>query len=325
MASRFCSVCGAVLRDGVCPRGHPQRAARRQPPRRRRRGPILVILLTLVLGAAVYGALFWYPERAARDLLRPSSEEFAEALEAYRSMVQAVPPAGTEPEAVSSAVGAVLQETDDARATLARAQGALESREPVGIPVVSSRPPLEDAAMIRDRMLSFYTGGLELVADLENVSGYLTELGSALPLIDNLERALGQPGGREGPDQIVAAATPVTEQLLADLEAQVPPEELGSLHESLLAIADTIRQALEEAASSNRPGAEPVVAALLDDARDELETFRNTVGTAFDTALGSGIGEQIRRLDRRAGRVITDLAEVRDDDGVTGLTIPPAP
>jgi hypothetical protein len=282
-------------------------------------------VLTLVLGAAAYVGLFWYPERAARDLLRPSSEEFAGALEAYRSMVQAVPPAGTDPEAVSSAVGSVLQETDDARATLARAQGALESREPVGIPVVSSRPPLDGAAMIRDRMLSFYTGGLELVADLENVSGYLTELGSALPLIENLERALGQPGGQEGADQIVAAASPVTEQLLADLEAQVPPEELGSLHESLLAIANTIRQDLEDAASSNQPGAEPVIAARLDDARDELETFRSTVGTAFDTALGAGIGDQIRRLDRRAGRVITDLAEVRDDYGLTGLTIPPAP
>lgn len=284
----------------------------------------MVLLLTLVLGAAAYVALFWYPERGARDLLRPSSEEFAGGLEAYRAMVQSVPPEGTEPEAVSSAVGTVLQETDDARATLARAQGSLEAREPVGIPVISSRPPLEDAARIRDRMLSFYTGALELVADLESVSGYLTELGSTLPLIDNLERALGQPGA-EGTDQIVAAASPVTEQLLADLQSQVPPEELGSLHESLLAIAGTIREDLEEAASSNQPGAEPVVAAFLDDARDELDTFRSTVGTAFDTALGAGIGDQIRRLDRRAGRVIADLAEVRDDYGLTGLTIPAAP
>jgi hypothetical protein len=325
MASRFCTVCGAVLRDGVCPQGHPQRVARRRPHPRRRRGPVLVLLLTLLLGAAAYAALFWYPERAAGDLLRPSSEEFAEALQSYRAMVDAVPPEGTDPEAVSSAVGALLQETDDARTVLGRAQGALEAREPVGWPVISGRPPLEDAARTRDRMLGFYTGALELAADLENVSGYLTELGTALPLIDNLEQALGRPGGADATDQIVASATPITEQLLADLEAQVPPEELGSLHESLLAIADTIRQDLEEARTSNQPGAEPVVAALLDDARDELDTFRNTVATSFDTALGAGIGEQIRRLDRRSGRIISDLAAIRDDYGMTGLTIPPAP
>jgi hypothetical protein len=325
MASRFCTVCGAVLRDGVCPRGHPQRAARRRPERPRRRGPILALLLTLLLGAAAYVALFLYPERAAGDLLRPSSQEFAGALQGYRGVVQAVPPDGTDPEAVSSAVGALLEETDDARAVVTRAQSALEAREPVGWPVVSGRPPLDDAARIRDRMLSFYTGALELAADLENVSGYLTELGTALPLIDNLEQALGRPNGAEGTDQIVASAAPITEQLLADLEAQVPPEELGSLHESLLAIADTIRQDLEEAEASNQPGAEPVVAALLDDARDELETFRTTVATSFDTALGAGIGEQIRRLDRQAGRVIADLGAVRDDYGLTGLTIPSAP
>jgi hypothetical protein len=169
-----------------------------------------------------------------------------------------------------------------------------------------------------------YASALELAADLEAVSGYLTELGTALPLLDNLEQALGRPDGAEGADQIVASATPISEQLLADLEAQVPPEELGSLHESLLAIADTIREDLEEAGTSNQPGAEPVVAALLDDARDELETFRNTVATSFDTALGAGIGEQIRRLDRRADRVVSELVAVRDDYGLTGLTIPSA-
>jgi hypothetical protein len=283
-----------------------------------------VLVLTLVLGAAAYAALFWYPERAAGDLLRPSSQEFTESLRSYRAMVEAVPPEGTDPEAVSSAVGALLEETDDARAQITGAQGALDAREPVGWPVVSGRPPLEEAANIRQRMLAFYTGALELAADLEAVSGYLTELGTALPLLDNLEQALGRPDGAEGADQIVASATPITEQLLADLEAQVPPEELGSLHESLLAIADTIREDLEEAGTSNQPGAEPVVAALLDDARDELETFRNTVATSFDTALGAGIGEQIRRLDRRADRVVSELVAVRDDYGLTGLTIPSA-
>jgi hypothetical protein len=323
MSSGFCSVCGSVLRDGVCPEGHPQRAARRRPPRRRWRGPLALILTLVLLGAAAYAALFWYPERAAGDLLRPSSEEFAEALDAYGSMVRAIPPEGTEPQAVSSAVGVMLEETDDARTTITRAQGALEAREPINIPVVSSQSPLDDAARIRDRMLSFYTGSLELVVDLESVSGYLTELGSTLPLIDNLDRALG-----EGQDAgaIVAAATPVSEQLLADLQALAPPEELGSLHTSLLAIAATIRDDLEEAAASaDQPGAEPVVAALLDDARTELETFRETVATAFDTALGAGIGEQIRRLDRQAGRVIDDLTEVRDQHDLTGLTIPAAP
>jgi hypothetical protein len=280
-------------------------------------------VLLVLLGAGAYVALFWYPERAAGDLLRPSSEEFAEALDSYRSMVRAIPPEGTQPEAVSSAVGVMLEETDDARTTLTRAQGALEAREPVNIPVVSSRPPLDDATRIRDRMLSFYTGSLELVADLESVSGYLTELGSTLPLIDNLERALSE---GEDTGAIVAAATPVSEQLVADLQALTPPEELGSVHTSLLAIAATIRGDLEEAsASAGEPAAEPVIAALLDDARAELETFRETVGTAFDTALGAGIGAQIRRLDRQAGRVIDDLTDVRDQHDLTGLTIPAAP
>jgi hypothetical protein len=322
MSSGFCSVCGSVLRDGVCPEGHPQRAARRRPPRRRWAGPLALIVTLLLLVAAAYAALFWYPERAAGDLLRPSSQDFAEALAAHDSMVRAIPPEGTEPEAVSSAVGVMLEETDDARTTITRAQGALEAREPTNIPVVSSRPPLEDAARIRNRMLSFYTGSLELVADLESVSGYLTELSSTLPLIDNLERALGE---GQDPGAIVAAATPVSEQLVADLQALTPPEELGSLHTSLLAIAATIRDDLEEAAASaDQPGAEPVVAALLDDARTELETFRETVATAFDTALGAGIGAQIRRLDRRGGRITDELTEVRDQHDLTGLTIPTA-
>jgi hypothetical protein len=323
MSSGFCNVCGSVLRDGVCPEGHPQRAARRRPPRRRWSGPLALIVTLLLLAAAGYAALIWYPERAAGDLLRPSSEEFGEALDAYRSMVRAIPPEGTEPEAVSEAVGVMLDETGDARTTITGAQGALEAREPVNIPIISSRPPLDEAVLIRDRMLSFYTGSLELVADLESVSGYLTELASTLTLIDNLERALGEGQDTEA---IVAAATPVSEQLVADLRALTPPEELGSLHTTLLAIAETIRDDLEEAAASvDEPGAEPVLAALLDDARTELETFRETVATAFDTALGAGIGAQIRGLDRQAGRVIDELTEVRDQHDLTGLTIPTAP
>jgi hypothetical protein len=323
MSSGFCNVCGSVLRDGVCPEGHPQRAARRRPPRRRWSGPLALIVTVLLLAAAGYAALIWYPERAAGDLLRPTSEEFGEALDAYRSMVRAIPPEGTEPEAVSEAVGVMLDETGDARTTITGAQGALEAREPVNIPIISSRPPLDEAVLIRDRMLSFYTGSLELVADLESVSGYLTELASTLTLIDNLERALGEGQDTEA---IVAAATPVSEQLVADLRALTPPEELGSLHTTLLAIAETIRDDLEEAAASaDEPGAEPVVAALLDDARTELETFRETVATAFDTALGAGIGAQIRHLDRQAERVIDELTEVREQHDLAGLTIPTAP
>jgi hypothetical protein len=281
-------------------------------------------VLILLLGAAAYVALSWYPERAAQDLLRPSSEEFAEALEAHRSMVRAIPPEGTEPEAVSSAVNVMLEETDDARTTISRAQDSLEAREPISLPVVSSRPPLDDAARILDRMSAFYTGSLELSADLTSVSGYLTELASTLPLVDNLERALGQGGQDAG--AIIAASSPVAEQLVADLQSLTPPEELGSLHTSLLAIAETIRGDLEEAeAVSEEAGGEPVVAALLDDARSELDTFRDTVGTAFDTALGAGIGNQIRRLDRLAGRIVEELTQVRDEHDLTGITIPRAP
>jgi hypothetical protein len=284
----------------------------------------VILVLALLLGAAAYFALVWYPKRAAQDLLPPSSEEFAGALEAYGSMVGAIPPEATEPEDVSSAVSVMLEETDDARTTISRAQASLEAREPTDLPVVSSRPPLDEAGRILDGMSAFYTGSLELSADLTSVSGYLTELGSTLTLVDNLERALGQGGQDAG--ATIAAASPVAEQLVADLRALTPPDELGSLHTSLLAIAETIRGDLEEAGSvSDEAGAEPVVAALLDDARGELDTFRDTVGTAFDTALGAGIGDQIRRLDRRADRVIDDLTEVRDQHDLADITIPPAP
>jgi hypothetical protein len=320
MSTAFCSVCGAVLRNGVCPNGHPQRAARRSQARRRRRWPWVLLILFLLLAGGAYAALRWYPQRAAGDLMRPSSVEYADALTAYRAAVEAVPPAGDDAQAVIDGAQAVLDRADAARTILSEVQIALEERAPPDFPVISSRTPLDEAIGVRQRMLRFYTAALRAVADLESVAGYLTEVSGTLSQLDDLEDALRgvSPGEIAG---AVEVAIPISNQLNADLEALTPPEELGSLHASLQAIADQVAADLEEAGGTGRPSAEPVIRALIGRIEAEMQSFRAAIAGAPDTAFTSQLGRDLRRVETIVRRIDEGLTEL-ENAGVNRLTIP---
>lgn len=320
MATSFCSVCGAVLRGGVCPNGHPQRAARRAGSRRQRRWPWVVALLVLVAAGAAYGGLRWYPERAAGDLMRPSSEDYASALEAYRAAVAAAPRESSDPHTVVQAAEDFGGPVEGARIALAKAQLSLEDREPPSIPVVLEQPPLADAIELRNRMLRLYPVALEATADLENLTGYVTELSRTLPQLQNVESTLRQAGPADVGDA-VAVARPVAGQLAADLDAIAPPDQLGSVHAALQAIAAQMGSNLEEAGRAGGQASEPVLLALVEDVIRDIREFRQTFAAAPGTALQSGLGERLDQVDRMAERITAGLADLRDQ-GVTGITVP---
>ncbi|HEX2025234.1 MAG TPA: hypothetical protein VHH92_02445 [Actinomycetota bacterium] len=326
MSAGFCSVCGAVLRDGVCPHGHPQRANRRQFRRRRGsfRRAIGWILVIGLLTAAAYVGLVWYPRRAAADLMRPASEDFAVGLASYRSAVSAFPPAPTDPEVLVELSNSVLTAAGDAREDLARVSARLEQRRAVSWPVISSRPPLGQARATREDMIAFSTSALETVAALEGVAGYVTQVAAVLPQLDNVQQTLGSPStGEVG--GAVAESTPIADQVLADVTALTPPEELGGLHAALLAIAQRIRDDLDEIARAGQQGSQPLVNALVRDVRTEIASFRETLGAAPRDAHGGGLGDRKNEVDRLSERVLAGLTELRDDYGITGLTFPEAP
>lgn len=319
MSTGFCSVCGAVLRNGVCPNGHPQRAVRRSRSRARRRWPWLAVALFLLVAVGAYGALRWYPMRAAGNLMRPSSREFEEALVAYRQTVEAVP-SGGEAQVVVDGAQEVIRRADEARVSLSGAQIALEGRTPPNLPVISTRPPLDEAASIRERMLRFYTAALKGVADLESVAGYLTEIAGTLPQLADVEDTLRDASPAEVAGA-VESAIPVADQLAGDLEALTPPDDLGSVHASLQALADQIGADLEQITETGREAAEPVLRALVRGIVVEIETFRETIAGAPDAAFGSALGRELRRVEGIVRRITRDLAEL-EDAGVDGLTIP---
>jgi hypothetical protein len=281
-----------------------------------------IILLLLVAGGA-YGALVLYPLRAAGDLMRPSSEEFAHSVDLYRTTMSAFPPGPTDPQALVDASNTFIANVGGAREEVGRASTRLEQRDSTDLPVVSSRPPLQQARITRDRMLDFYTAALETLAAVEGVAGYVTQAGAVLPQLDNLEQALGTPGQAEVPDA-VAAATPVADQMLANLRAITPSDEMGGLHASLVAIAERIRKDLDEIARAGQEGTEPVVRALVQDVRAEIASFREAVGGAPRDAGQSGLDERRAEVDGLAARVTAELQALRDDYGITGLTIPSA-
>jgi hypothetical protein len=282
------------------------------------------IILLLVVAGTAYGALVLYPEKAATDLMVPSSEEFAEALEVYRTTVSAFPPGPTDPQALVDASNIVIGSVGDAREELGRATARLEQRRPPDWPVISDRPPLEEATDTRDRMLGFYTSALETLALVEGVAGYVTLVAAVLPQMDNLEQTLGSPGQAEVP-AAVAAARPVADQILANLKAITPPEEMGGLHAALLAIAQRIRDDLDEIARAGQEGTEPVVRALVQDVRAEIGSFREAVGAAPRDAGTAGLDDRKAEVDRLASQVTAELEALRNSHGVTGLTVPEPP
>ncbi len=320
VSTRPCTVCGAVLRDGVCPNGHPQRAASRAREQRRA-GPLLVLVTVLVLLVAggAYTALTWYPRRAATDLMQPSSTEFAVAAGAYRAAIGALPPAATDPQVLVDQSATILTAAGAARQQLTDASSLLEGREPTDLPVISDRPPLNTAIRLREEMLAFYTMALETVADVESAAGYLSSLAPILPELDNLATTLTDP---DDLGAAVAAATPVADQVIADLQALTPPDELGGLHSSLAAIARRIRADLDELTETGQTGQTPVTRALLENVRTDIGTLRETMGTAPDAARQAGLGAQIEEIEVRIVGIIEALTTLRDRYDITGLTIP---
>jgi hypothetical protein len=278
--------------------------------------------LLLLGAAAAYGALRWYPMKAAGDLMGPSSEEYTEALRAYRATVASFPAAGTDPKPVVQGAEQVLVQAESSRADIAAAQLALEGRSAPDVPVISDRPPLDSAILLRDRMLRFYTGALGTIADLEGTAGYLTELAGTLPQLRDLREALGPGGGEVGPT--IESARPISTQLAGDLEALTPPEQLGSLQASLEAFAGQITSNLDQAAEAGGQAAGPVFRALMDDIRGEIRSFEDAIAQAPETALDAGLRRQLRGLANRAQRIEAELSALRDQ-AVPGITVPSGP
>lgn len=322
VSTSLCTVCGAVLRDGICPNGHPQRAARRARSRRRRRWPWVFAFLLLLVAGASYGGLRWYPLRAAGDLMRPTSAEFTAAIEAYRRVVAAAPVEGDDPQVVVDAAAALAEPAEAARSELMAAQLELEGRTAPEIPVVSDQSPLAEAIDERERILRLYPLALQTVGDLESLSGYVTELSTTLPQLQNMESMLGK-AGPAGLSDAVSVATPVASQLSADLEAITPPDEVGAVHASLQAIAQQITGDLEQAGETAGQASQPVLRALVKDVIGEIRDFREAVAASPATALESGLRIELGRVDRLSGRIVEGLLALQDD-GVDGLTIPAA-
>jgi hypothetical protein len=317
-ATGTCTRCGLPLRGGVCPNGHPQRAARR----RRRRWPRLLRIAwapILVLVIA-YGGLFWYPGRAAANLMVPSSEEFERVRTAYEATTAAFPNA-PDPAALVQQAAAVLGAADSAREAITDAETRLEARSPVSFPVLDRRPPLPLAHDLRERMLSFYLGALELVADMEGVARYLTEVAVVLPKLEDLRSALGNPRTPAEADAALPAARGVADQLLADLDALTPPVETGSLHESLRAIAGTTRSHLDELDRVRGRTARPILATLVTEIGAQLDTFRNTFIGGPGAALEAGLAPKMAELGSQIRLIAEGLARLRDEHGLDDVVV----
>jgi hypothetical protein len=193
---------------------------------------------------------------------------------------------------------------------------------PLNVPVISGRRPLRLATQLRDRMLEFYVGGLEVIADLESVGGYLAELMPVLPRADDVAAALGRPRTPGAVDDALAVARPIADQLVADLEALTPPPELRPLHESLASIAGRIREALDELDAAQGPGARPVIGALVEEIAAEAGSLTENALGAPDAALDAGLSRRIEELERNVRAIVAGLEELRDDYDIEGLSVP---
>jgi hypothetical protein len=277
-----------------------------------------------VLAAIVaYGGLFWYPVRAAASLMVSSSEEFERARTAYEATTGAFPNS-PDPAILVQQAAAVLAAADAARAAITDAETRLEARSPVSIPVLDRRPPLPLAHDLRERMLSFYLGALELVADMEGVARYLTEVAAVLPKLEDLRGALGTPRTPAEVDAVIPAARAVADQLLADLDALSPPVETGSLNEALRAIAGTTRGHLDELDKVRGRVARPILATLVTEIGTQLDTFRDTFIGGPGAALEAGLAPRMAELASQSGRITEGLARLRDEHGLDEVVVPAA-
>lgn len=270
---------------------------------------------------AGYGGFVWYPVKAAGDLMRPASQEFVGARDSYRAVVDAFP-AVPELQTLNEGLTATLAATQPAREALSEAQTALDARDTVDIPVVRSRPALKRALELRERMVDFYIGALELVADIEGDARYLTSLLQVLPRVPALRSALGTPKTPKEVDQVLGAARPIADQLVADVEALSAPAELGSTHEAARAIASGIRTALDELDGVTGRTARPIIETLVAEIGEQLTDLEETVLGAPQASRDATLGPRIAEFDKQATRVANGLRRLRDDHGIEGLTIP---
>lgn len=276
----------------------------------------MLLIFLLLTGAAAYAALIWYPDRAAADLMRPLSSDFATSASPLSSAIASFPEGnGTESLAASADV---LAATDEARRALVNAQIDLEEQSTVSVPILSSREPLDLANDTRERLEAFYPLALELVGDLEAAARYLTNLMPVLPNLDNLRAALRGPGSVE---QMVAAARPIAEQLLADVRTLSPPAELSTVQASLLAISRGIGGSIDEMERVGQTGATRVVRALREDIRSQVDSFAQAASEAPSEALAGGLADQIAEAERRIERITAALRALADQ-GVNGITLP---
>ncbi|MGH2765498.1 MAG: hypothetical protein ACRDKA_06260, partial [Actinomycetota bacterium] len=145
---------------------------------------------------------------------------------------------------------------------------------------------------------------------------------AVLPQLDALSSTLGTPRDEAEVRAAVAAATPIAEQLLADLRALAPPEELGGLHSALQAIARRIRADLDEVDRTAQTGVTPVVRALLAGIRAAFDTFRQTLGTAPQEAGAAGLTADRDEVESLAQTIVAGLQTLRDVHGLAGVTVP---
>jgi hypothetical protein len=278
-------------------------------------------LLLVLLAGIAYTTLIWVPKKAAGDLMRPSSREFAEAVTAYRGATGALPPGATDPQVLGDLAAAAAAATGPAREEITAASLAITGRSPLDIPIISSRPPLPEAIELRERMTEFYTLALQAISGLERASSYLAQAAGVLPALASLE-ANAIETDPDAPQAAAQSSIPIADQLIADLQALTAPEELGGLHESLLTIAQRIRDGLDALAGARGGEAgRPVVAATLRSVRDEIAAFRQTFGTAPRQARGAGLGPLLEEIDALAVEIAERLDGLREA-GVEGLTLP---
>jgi hypothetical protein len=321
MAAQTCTRCGAALRAGVCPNGHPQRAARRRRRGRRWGRTIALVVVLLLLAGAVYAALAWYPRRVAGQSVAPTSRAFSAALTGYRQMLSGYPPP-PRPRAVEQATAALLERADPARQAVAAGQGELDANRLPSLPIVGTRPPMSTAAEVHEQMAFFYTGALEVVGDLEAIARYLTQVGPTLPKLQNLREELGDPRSPGEIDRAAAGARAVANQLIADLRAVTPPEEMGPIQAALLATSRAIRRDLDDIDRISRQGRTPVLRALIEDVESRIRSYRQTFTAGPREVMEAGLGTAVASVERTAAGIIQRLALLRDDYGVAGLTVP---
>jgi hypothetical protein len=278
------------------------------------------VLVLLVAGAA-YAGFTWYPRRVAGQAVGPTSSAFADGLATYREIL-ATYPVRPRPRAIEEGAEALLELADPTRQALGSAQGELQEHRLPSLPVIGTRPPLSIAAEVHNEMEFFYTSALEVVADLEAVARYLTQIGPTLPTLENLQEELGNPRTPGEIDRAAAGARAVVGQLIADLRAVTPPEEIGPVQAELLTTARAIRETLGEIDRISRQGRSPVLRALIDDVESRIRSYRDRFRAAPAETMEAVLGPAIAAVDRFAGRIIENLATLRDDYQVAGLTVP---